>query len=645
MSLYPFTAIVDQERLVEALLVNAVNPAVGGVLVEGPSGTGKSTAVRGLAELLPEIEVVADCPFSCDPADPCPACRERVARGERLGSHRRRVRVVDLPLNATEDRVAGSVDIARALREGVMALEPGLLAEANRGILYVDEINLLDDHLCDVLLDAAALGVNVVEREGVSVSHPARFLLVGTMNPEEGDLRPQLADRIGLRVVVEALQDISRRAEVIRRREAFTADPPGFAAGWADEQERLAERIADARERMGSVSVAPGLYRAIARLVTGSSVSSHRADVTILQCAKALAALAGRTDVEPDDLLAAAGLALGHRVAVDPFEPSTGIDERLLRRVLDDALEAESTQKKNAGPGAAGLDAPLEELEARPGIVELDVDTARVLDAPSPPDRLERGAIGRRDRSLVALRRGKYSRPRIAGRRDRDVAFDATVRAAAARAGRRAQAFTVGEEDVRRKVREHRVPLEVCFVVDNSYSLHADRLVEHVKGLVFRLLEDAAARGDRVSLVAFKSGVPEAALALRPTRSLARAAECLRRIPLSGRTPLAAALELASRVVRQELHKRPNARPLVVCVTDGLPNVPLHRGHDPLADVLAQARLLRRARIGCVVVDAVPPDRESESCGPALAAAAGGVHLPIADVTPAGFVDVVTRVA
>jgi len=350
VSLYPFTAIVDQERLVQALLVNAVNPAVGGVLVEGSSGTGKSTAVRGLAALLPEIEVVADCPFSCDPADPCPACLERVAHGERLGSHARRVRVVDLPLNATEDRVAGSVDIARALREGVMALEPGLLAEANRGILYVDEINLLDDHLCDVLLDAAALGVNVVEREGVSVSHPARFLLVGTMNPEEGDLRPQLADRIGLRVVVEALEDVSRRAEVIRRREAFTADPSGFAAGWDSAQAELAVTIAAARERMVAVSVALGLYRAIARLVTGSGVSSHRADVTILQCAKALAALAARTDVEPDDLLAAAGLALGHRVAIDPFEPSTGVDERLLRRVLDDALEAEATQKKTPVP-------------------------------------------------------------------------------------------------------------------------------------------------------------------------------------------------------------------------------------------------------------------------------------------------------
>lgn len=261
------------------------------------------------------------------------------------------------------------------------------------------------------------------------------------------------------------------------------------------------------------------------------------------------------------------------------------------------------------------------------------MDGARVFDRPLPADRLERGAIGRRDRSLVALRRGKYSRPRIAARHDRDVAFDATLRAAAVRAGRRGQPFSVVVEDVRRKVREHRVPLEVCFVLDNSYSLHADRLVEHVKGLVFRLLEDAAARGDRVSVVAFKSGLPEAALALPPTRSLTLAAEQLRRVPLSGRTPLAAGLELAGRVVRQELHKRPNARPLVVCVTDGLPNVPLRRGHDPLADVLAQGRLLRRSRIGCVVVDAVPPGRAAESCGAALAEAARGVCLPIGEVS------------
>ena len=254
MAVFPFTAVVQQDKLTRALLLNAVNPAVGGLLVVGTSGTGKSTAVRGLAELLPEIEVVADCPFSCDPARrdlQCESCRERgdawaagAPGASSLPVARRRRRIVDLPLNATEDRVAGSVDIGRALAEGVKALEPGLLAEANRGILYVDEINLLDDHLVDILLDAAALGVNTVEREGVSIQHPARFLLVGTMNPEEGELRPQIADRIGLHVDVTAIGDRFLRAEILRRREAFTLDPAAFVERWAPDQAALAGRLA-----------------------------------------------------------------------------------------------------------------------------------------------------------------------------------------------------------------------------------------------------------------------------------------------------------------------------------------------------------------------------------------------------------------
>jgi Mg-chelatase subunit ChlI len=326
---------------------------VGGVLVQGTSGTGKSTAVRGLAELLPEIEVVADCPFSCDPDRrdaQCQACRERAD----LPRARRRRRFVNLPLNATEDRVAGSVDVARALREGVKALEPGVLADANRGILYIDEINLLDDHLVDILLDAAALGVNVVEREGVSLEHPARFLLVGTMNPEEGELRPQIADRIGLRVDVDAIARPAARAEVTRRREAFTARPEAFLASWAEAQAELAERVSAAEELVRTVRVPEELYGAIARLVVRLGVESHRGDVVVLECAKALAALDGRAEPGRTDVVEAAELALGHRLPFDPFEPAPQVDEQQLRRILEDVLDAEADEKKAPGPAAPG---------------------------------------------------------------------------------------------------------------------------------------------------------------------------------------------------------------------------------------------------------------------------------------------------
>ena len=339
---FPFTAIVEQGRLRRALLLNAVNPAVGGVLIKGTSGTGKSTAVRGLAELLPEIDVVADCPFSCDPASPCPICRQR--EGE-LPVVRRRRRIVDLPLNATEDRVAGSVDIARALKEGERALEPGLLAEANRGIVYVDEINLLDDHLTDILLDAAALGVNVVEREGVSVSHPARFLLVGTMNEEEGELRPQIADRIGLQVEVDPVSEPEARAEIMRRREAFVADPQAFVGDYSVPQAELAGELARAEALITRVRVPDHLYTAVGRLVVKAGVGSHRADVTIVECSKALAALDGRTEVEPRDILEAADLALGHRLPFDPFAPPAKLEPQELRRLLDEALEEMAPKK------------------------------------------------------------------------------------------------------------------------------------------------------------------------------------------------------------------------------------------------------------------------------------------------------------
>lgn len=348
MRLFPFTAIVGQEGLKQALLLNAVNPAVGGLLVQGESGTAKSTAVRGLAELMPEIAVTEGCPFSCDPASPCTRCQAAAGAGETSLSVSRQRRVVDLPLNATEDRVAGTIDLGRALSEGVTALEPGLLARANRGILYVDEINLLDDHLVDLLLDAAALGVNTVEREGVSVAHPAQFLLVGTMNVEEGELRPQIGDRLGLTVHVEPLRDAGARAEVIRRRERFTRDPDAFRREHDDAQRQLRGRLAEASRLIGTVRAPESHYLAIAQLVTRTGVGSHRADISVLECAKAIAALDGREETITDDLIEAAQLALPHRLPHDPFEQAPEVDPAELARVVEDVVETRPSQKKRS---------------------------------------------------------------------------------------------------------------------------------------------------------------------------------------------------------------------------------------------------------------------------------------------------------
>jgi magnesium chelatase subunit D len=330
-----------------------VNPAVGGLLVSGPTGTAKSTAVRGLLELLGDIDVVAGCAFGCDPRAPeCASCVGRVAAGEALPALRRRRPLVTLPLNATEDRVAGSLDVARALHDGAMALAPGLLAEANRGILYVDEINLLDDHLGDILLDAAAMGTNVVEREGISVEHPARFLLVGTMNPEEGDLRPQIADRIGLHVAVSALADPHERGEVLRRREAFGADPAAFATRFGEAQDRLRADIAQAQHEVTALRVPGLLYTAIGAMVTRLGVTSHRGDVTVLECAKALCALDGRDVLATDDVRAAASLALDHRRAGNPLDPAPPLADGEVERALEAAIElsADEVPKARAHP-------------------------------------------------------------------------------------------------------------------------------------------------------------------------------------------------------------------------------------------------------------------------------------------------------
>ncbi len=320
---YPFAAIVGQERMRRALILNAVNPRIGGVLIRGERGTAKSTAARALAALLPEVRVMADCRFSCDPDAPttwCTECKERVARGEKVSVEMRRTAFVDLPVSATEDRVVGTLDIERAIKEGERHFEPGVLAAANRGLLYIDEVNLLDDHVVDLLLDSAAMGMNIVEREGISFSHPARFILVGTMNPEEGDLRPQLLDRFALSVEIRGLQDPADRVAIMERNLAFEADPEGFREQWMDEENELSRRIEQARQLVDSVEYTRRDLYAIAALTSSLHVDGHRADLVILKAARAHAAYQGRTSITDRDIALAAELALPHRLRRGPFQ-------------------------------------------------------------------------------------------------------------------------------------------------------------------------------------------------------------------------------------------------------------------------------------------------------------------------------------
>jgi magnesium chelatase subunit D len=378
MTPYPFSAVVGLDDLRLALLLNAVSPAVGGVLVRGEKGTAKSTVVRALASLLPPVDVVAGCRFSCDPAAPDAGCPDG-PHEPGVAADSRPARLVELPVGASEDRLVGALDLERALTEGVKAYEPGLLAAAHRGVLYVDEVNLLHDHLVDLLLDAAAMGRAHVERDGVSVAHASRFLLVGTMNPEEGELRPQLLDRFGLTVEVRASRVPSERAEVVRRRLAYEADPAGFAARWADDDAALAVRIAAARRRLPAVVLADAALRQVAHVCAAFEVDGMRADLVTARTAIALAAWHGRDEVLAEDVRMAALLALPHRRRRNPFD-APGLDEQ----ALDDALNR--AEDGDEDPPPAGGGAPEDGPSDTPGGGDREgTSEPGTGDAPAPP--------------------------------------------------------------------------------------------------------------------------------------------------------------------------------------------------------------------------------------------------------------------
>ncbi len=632
---YPFTAIVGQDDLRLGLLLNAVSPAVGGVLVRGEKGTAKSTAVRALAALMPEVFVVPGCRFSCDPVSPDPACPDG-PHAEAAGVSRA-ARTVELPVGASEDRLVGALDIERALSEGVKAFEPGLLADAHRGILYVDEVNLLHDHLVDLLLDAAAMGASYVEREGVSVRHAARFLLVGTMNPEEGELRPQLLDRFGLTVEVAASRDTDERVEVVRRRLAYDDDPEGFAARWAEEESALRERIAAARALLPRVVLGDGVLRQIAATCAAFEVDGMRADIVMARTATALAAWAGREEVTADDVRQAALLALPHRRRRNPFD-APGLDEDKLDQTLD---EAAGDQGQDSDPGdddpdpgpdgggdggggggvppqADGEDrtppqgeggsdgTPSQAPEGKPDapgrsagaeqqpVASAEPFRAKMLSVPG----LGEGAAGRRSRARTEHGRTTGAR-RPQGALTK-LHLAATVQAAAPHQharGRSGRGLVVRRDDLRQATREGREGNLVLFVVDASGSMAARQRMSAVKGAVMSLLLDAYQRRDKVGLVTFRG--KEAEVALPPTSSVDAAAARLESLPTGGRTPLAAGLLKAHDVLRVERLRDPSRRPLLVVVTDGRAT----GGPEPVALAGRAGRLHRSEGTASVVVD------------------------------------------
>ena len=335
---YPFTAIIGQEDMKLGLILNIIDPKIGGILAFGEKGTAKSTAVRAMAGLLPEIDTVKGCRYGCDPADTsklCEACKDLLAGGGVFGIEKRPMKVVDLPVSATEDRVVGTLDLEEAIHNGKKKFEPGILADANRGILYVDEVNLLDDHIVDLLLDSAAMGVNTVEREGISYSHPAAFVLVGTMNPEEGELRPQLLDRFGLSVRITGITDPEERVKIIKYRNEYDKDPEAFAARFKESEEELAERIVRARERLYEVEISDDILLSIAKVSVALEIEGHRSDLTLMKAARAYAAFEGRKKVETDDIKKIAALVYLHRMRSLPFEQAREFDSSVIGEIIN----------------------------------------------------------------------------------------------------------------------------------------------------------------------------------------------------------------------------------------------------------------------------------------------------------------------
>ena len=599
---YPFAAILGQEEMKLALLLNAIDPLIGGVLIMGHRGTAKSTAVRGLSDLLPQIKAVADCSFQCDPKDEqslCAQCDARRRSGETLPSRNQQVQVVELPLGATEDRVCGSINLGRALKEGATVLEPGLLARANRGFLYIDEVNLLDDHLVDLLLDVAASGVNRVEREGVSVEHPSRFVLVGSGNPEEGELRPQLLDRFGLHVEITTEADMERRIGIVELRDAYDRAPVEFSLRFADEQKQLANKIVRARRNINKTKIDRSLLTRAASLCVDLNIEGHRGELTLVRASRALAAFEGRSKVIEDDLRRVAAMALRHRLPRNAFEDA-GATDRIQQALDIDSSDSKELARSRKQTDLRAVDNGKQGVAAHPKAArENENSTAAEFLAPpaktatkidlkshaTKSDRLiiEKESSGKRKRA-ISEKSGRHVRSVRVVTATRRIALAATVRAlilnavaASDRSLRTHETASLHDSEpnlfsdaLRYKLFSRKHGALFVFVIDTSGSMARQR-IGLAKRAILDLLKQSYLNRDSVAIVTFRGAA--ASVDLPPSRSIARARRAIDSLIVGGSTPLSAGLLRASEVLQSAAGKQ--SQKWVIVFTDGRANVAL----------------------------------------------------------------------
>jgi magnesium chelatase subunit D len=682
--IFPFTAIVGQDDVKKSLILNAINPSIGGVLIKGDKGTGKTTAVRALADLLPPIKVIKGCAFNCDPEDMDSLCDSCKSEGFEVET--KNMRVVELPLGSTEDRVVGSINIEKALKEGVKALEPGILADANRNILYVDEINLLDDNLVDVLLDAAAYGVNIVEREGVSVEHPSNFMLVGTMNPAEGELRPQLSDRIGLHITVHSIMNLEERVKIMERREEFEKDPLAFKEKFNDKQGLILESIVTARETLKNVYVSRDIMTVIAYVCMEAGVDGHRADIAILKTSKTLAAYQNMDEVNTEHVEEAALLVLGERVHKSS-QNRNKINQMVQKAMEDisnkrneeenqqnsngqkDQISDEQGTEKTQNPGdqkeenennrseeESGEDLgkpngqgnqnqnPGEQIQ-EPLDNNYDNEKGKKLksiETEEDIDSCEQGLDikkmlkikGKKKRKLYGKRvdsttqKGKYVKSRLSNDLKNDIAIDATIRAAAIRSN---GIINVKSEDLRHKVRKHGAKASLALIVDISGSMYSERKAERVKDILINVIDDASKQGDKISVVGFKG--KEATVIIPTTKRATSFREQIDQITIGGTTPLASGMKKGFELLKKEKFSQEYV-PIMLILTDGMPNVAVDE--NPRKDALKIASELKDNEIHTIVVNFELSVKYGRDMNMELAIASGGRYYDLEDLTNPG---------